>query len=222
VETEDNTIKNSPKKWLTVERVLLCIILLLQTTILFSLWRDGQERESKPVVSDSRPGQGTSSLTKSRPVHDVVRVPMPARLAHLQAASRMFDEMDQMFQGTIGDFGRMGPFVDLDSGWDSIMASPAMDMKEKDNRYVVVFSLPGVRSSDVRVSLEGRMLTVYTDVRSMDGYGEHIATFERAVQLPGPVADAQLAEATLTNGVLRISVPKTTGDEPSSKSKRLL
>lgn len=222
MDTEENTIKSSPRKWLTVERVMLCIILLLQTTILFSLWRHGKERESKPVVSDSRQGHGTSSLTKSSPVHDMVRVPMPARLAHLQAASRMFDEMDQMFQGTIGDFGRMSPFVDLDSGWDSILASPAMDMKEKDNRYVVVFSLPGIRPSDVRVSLEGRILTVYTDVRGMDGYGEHIATFERAVQLPGPVADAHLAEATLTNGVLRISVPKSMGEEPQVKSKRLL
>jgi len=215
VDTNDNITKSGLRKWLTVERLLLCIILLLQATILLSLWK-------WVGLSESRQVQGKTFATKTGPTRDMIQVPMPAHLTHLQEASRMFDEMDQLFQGTIGDFGRIGPFVDLDNGWDSIMASPAMDMKEKDNRYVVVFSLPGIRSSDVRVSLEGQILTVYTDVRSMDGNGEHIATFERAVQLPGPVADAHLADATLTNGVLRISVPKNTGKESSVKSKRLL
>ncbi len=222
MESENDKVKTVPRKWLTVERVMLCIILLLQAAILFSLWRQVGHTEKDGSLSDSRKIDKMTGATQVQPADDLVNVQMPSPLMNLRTASRMFDEMDQIFQATIGDFGRIGPIVDLDNGWESIMTSPAMDMKERDNRYVVLVSLPGIRSSDVRVSLEGRILTVYTDVRTMDRYGGHVATFERAVQLPGPVADAHLAEATLTNGVLRISVPKSTGKEPSVKSKRLL
>jgi len=223
MEQEERTIRNGERKFLTVERVLLCMILLLQTTILFWLWQDKGGVVSGPCVGGDGEAQASRKVQERGQTMAPARrflFPFPAFRYH--KAVNVFDDMDRMFESALAEFGRTDPLVDLDNGWDRIMASPTMDMKERDNRYVVVFSLPGSSPADVRVTLEGRLLTVNTDVRSEDGSGRYIATFQRSVQLPGPVGDAHSAEAMLTNGVLRVSIPKNTGMEIHGKIKRLL
>jgi len=133
---------------------------------------------------------------------------------------RMHAEMDEVFERAVSDFARLHGFLDIDKDWESLITSPAIDMRERNDSYVVVVSLPGTKESDVTVTLEGRLLTVFAPVRcdagstiglSMrrTGVGRGAAgAFERNIQLPGPVGDARLASAGMTNGLLKVVIPK--------------
>jgi len=118
-------------------------------------------------------------------------------------------DMDALWEQAMSDFEQMESFMrHLDDGWESAAASPAMDMREEPGRYVVVFSLPGLDRSNITVNLEGRLLTVSS--KTTDQARSHFSTysFERRVLLPGPVKEGTQAQATLSNGVLRVRVPK--------------
>ena len=95
---------------------------------------------------------------------------------------------------------------------------PALDVVERADAYLISAELPGVDASAVEISFENNTLTlrgtkapwlqpqeneelrVYTAERLT-------GTFERAVRLPEYVEGDKI-EATYTNGVLTITVPK--------------
>ena len=97
----------------------------------------------------------------------------------------------------------------------------AIDLVERPNESIVVVELPGVAKEDVKISLEGELLTIKGErktsglpdgarwIRSERSSGE----FFRTIQLPHPVkADAVSAE--MVNGVLRITLPKAEEARP--------
>jgi len=96
----------------------------------------------------------------------------------------------------------------FDAGWNSLLASPTMDMREQGDHYVLDFSLPGMDASEIQVALEGRLLTVYTRVDEHAPNRSSVSRFERRILLPGPVEGAEAAQAVVTNGVLKIIIPK--------------
>ncbi|HFE53174.1 MAG TPA: Hsp20/alpha crystallin family protein [Bacteroidetes bacterium] len=93
--------------------------------------------------------------------------------------------------------------------------SPAVDVYEVDEEYVVLIELPGVDPQRLRVVLEDRELRVSGEkvpVQRSAGARMHrleIATgpFERVIRLPGPVA-GDSARARYDRGVLEIRIPK--------------
>ncbi len=93
--------------------------------------------------------------------------------------------------------------------------SPAVDVYETAEEYVVLVELPGVDPERLTVSLENRELRVRGEKVSghrSPGIRTHrleIATgpFERSIRLPGPVASAG-AQARYARGVLEIRLPK--------------
>ncbi|MDD4871974.1 MAG: Hsp20/alpha crystallin family protein [Kiritimatiellae bacterium] len=227
----DNNVRFASAKWITVERIMLVIILFLQTAILLWLWREHNLRiVAGRAIGNLGHGYSPAGLqqrdNRDLPQYPVVpsnrRKEMVSSFTPLQDARNMFDQMDSIFESFIGNPGHVSPFVNLDDGWDALLTSPTMDMKERDNRYVVVFSIPGVQLSDIAVTLDGRILTVITAVYGGGMNGTQVGTFERSVQLPGPVGDAHLAQAILTNGILRVSIPKSVGAEPAGKRRKLL
>jgi len=232
MEQPNNNIGHDAKRRVTVERILLIIILFLQATILVWLWREHDLRNTSERMTGSLKGGYPVSDVRRYANNEVTRYPFitPTRkrevvpdFSQLRDAHRVIDEMNYMFESAISDLWRMDPFLNLDDGWETLMVSPTMDMKERDKDYVVVFSLPGIRLSDVTVTLEGRILTIITAVHGEEGGKGEVGRFERAIQLPGPVGDAHLAQAVLTNGILRVLVPKITdGIESSGKRQKLL
>ncbi|NCC53660.1 MAG: Hsp20/alpha crystallin family protein, partial [Spartobacteria bacterium] len=98
--------------------------------------------------------------------------------------------------------------VGFDEHWDRLYASPTMDMREMDDCYEVVVSLPGISESDIEVTLEGRILTIVGKVRTSQEGQSSYRQFTSRIQLPGPVDGQQIAKTTLANGMLRISIPK--------------
>lgn len=117
--------------------------------------------------------------------------------------SRLFDEtLDRFFGPAGGEAPR----------------SPALDVAESERAYTVKLEVPGVTKEDVKVSVEGRRVTVTaqsattTEAPKEDGdrivYRERsVSNYSRSFTLPVEVDQAE-AGAKLEHGVLTLTLPK--------------
>jgi HSP20 family protein len=200
------------RRVLTVERVLLGLIVLLQAGILWRL-SGGTERGrlAEPVSAPVSSPAPQACVERGEPLDwRVVGVPaMPASVAARRAAWRradMLDEMDAFVERAFRDFEVVNRLMAHDRGWESAVVSPAMDMRESAGEYIVLFELPGIAPDGIHVTLEGRILSVAA-TRGWGG-GASGRGVESRVQLPGQVGDVAQASAIYTNGLLRVRVPK--------------
>jgi len=104
---------------------------------------------------------------------------------------------------------------------DRAALTPAVDIQEENDRFVVHADMPGVAAKDIEVSAEDGRLTI-RGTRSMqdrvneDGFAhvERVAgTFLRRFALP-EAAQAEEIKARYTDGVLEIAIPKQLRVEP--------
>lgn len=95
--------------------------------------------------------------------------------------------------------------------------TPAADIYENENEFLVHVDVPGVRPDTIDVQALGTELTVRAEQApaSVDT-AAMITAFERVVQLPGEV-DATTASARVDNGVLEIRIQKS----PSARRTRI-
>jgi HSP20 family protein len=92
---------------------------------------------------------------------------------------------------------------------------PAIDMAEYENESVLVAEMPGVRKEDLKLSVNDGVLTISGERRghklpeNSSWLRNEIESgkFTRSVQLPHDV-NADGISAELTNGVLRVVLPK--------------
>lgn len=107
----------------------------------------------------------------------------------------------------------------LDRAWTTAGATPGINVYADDESVVVTTELPGVAAGDVRVQLEGDVLSIGAERRSEDGPGEELARergalrFSRSVSLPFAV-DQDQVEARLSDGVLAVSLKRAAADRP--------
>lgn len=93
--------------------------------------------------------------------------------------------------------------------------TPAFDVIETDESYVVTAELPGVDPSSTELTFERNVLTLTGTkpaTTAAEGRRVHLAeriggSFTRSLRLPGLV-DAERIEATNANGVLTVTIPK--------------
>jgi len=115
---------------------------------------------------------------------------------------------------TAGDFS--GDEVSGDSS--SIVTSnwhPAVDIKEEDNRFVILADLPGVDPKEIEVTMENGVLSIrgerkYEKDEEREGFRrvERVrGTFYRRFSLPD-TADSERIQAKGRDGVLEIVIPK--------------
>ena len=133
----------------------------------------------------------------------------PAGLFGLQRLNRMLDEA----------FG--GPaFTEQGNVITSTLFAPT-DVSEDASALQITMELPGVRSEDVRISLENNILTIRGEKRQeVDENNERVhrferiyGVFERTFALPNTV-DPDKIEARFENGVLLIRIPKAERARP--------
>jgi HSP20 family protein len=136
-----------------------------------------------------------------------------------------FGEMEELGRRFEDFFGR--PF--LPALWrraatDGYGWSPAIDVEEKDDKFIVKVELPGVKEEDVDVSVAGDMLTISGEKQTESkekkkGYyysESSYGSFSRSVSVPSTV-DSSKIEACFDKGVLEIVLPKT----PEVKPKKI-
>lgn len=93
--------------------------------------------------------------------------------------------------------------------------TPACDVEERGDHYVMSFDLPGVKKEDVKVSLKGNLLSVRGErkeekvERGKEQYRSerYFGSFERTFQLPVEMK-AERIDARMADGVLTLHVPK--------------
>lgn len=139
-----------------------------------------------------RPGRG---LTPWRPLEEM-------------------DELRRRFEDLWSSWPTLGRFKTME--W-----VPAIDVYEKDNKYMVKAELPGMKEEDVDVSVVGDRLTIKGEkkaesevkeenyYRSERSYG----SFFRSIDLPSD-ADPSKIEANYDDGVLEVAIAKTAAVKP--------
>jgi HSP20 family protein len=98
---------------------------------------------------------------------------------------------------------------------------PSIDVTETDNEIVVSAELPGLERGDVDISIEDDVLAVRGEKKveqERDDKNYHVServygVFYRALQLP-PGVDPSKIQATMSNGVLKITIPKPAKTQP--------
>ena len=106
---------------------------------------------------------------------------------------------------------------------DSVNASwvPPVDIFEEKEAIRITAEVPGVRPEDVKISLEGNVLTVHGHKRQLaeeqtdrvHRYERTYGEFERTFNLPSSV-DANRITASYEHGILTITLPKAEQARP--------
>jgi HSP20 family protein len=127
-----------------------------------------------------------------------------------------FAEFDDLYQ-------RMGQLVNTAFGglWQAggQAWAPAADLSETEDAYVAEVELPGISKDDIHVELNGQELAITGEYKDAGTSGQALhrarraGRFEYRVLLPGQ-ADADKITASLANGVLTVTVPKTETGKP--------
>jgi HSP20 family protein len=98
---------------------------------------------------------------------------------------------------------------------------PNIDIAESDKAIEVSAEMPGLERKDVEISIEDDTLTIRGEKKieedEKDKNVQHsercYGVFMRVLQLPSGV-DPSSIEATMSNGVLKIKIPKPAKPEP--------
>jgi HSP20 family protein len=99
--------------------------------------------------------------------------------------------------------------------------TPAMDLLETEDAFVLRADLPGMSEDDVSIELEDNLLTVSGERKSEHGEGREgfyrveraFGAFSRSLTLPKGV-DAEAVSAAFDNGVLEVRIPKPEQRKP--------
>lgn len=99
--------------------------------------------------------------------------------------------------------------------------TPAVDVKEEENQYIVHADIPGMKPEDIEVSVEAGVLTIKGERKSeskteKEGYKRverMYGAFHRSFSLPGAVS-SDVVTAKFKNGVLEVVIPKSEAAKP--------
>jgi len=122
--------------------------------------------------------------------------------------NRLRNEIDHVFQSSFGNWGSNTGFFE---GW-----SPAVDLMEDKDKFIVKAELPGMKKDEIDVSLHGDMLNICGERKKEEEHKEgesyrserYFGRFQRSIQLPQAV-DGSKIEAAYRDGVLTVTLPKT-------------
>lgn len=147
----------------------------------------------------------------------------PAPTERWGSLAQLRREMDRLFD----DFGSSGwPVPGAMRLMSDMPPVPAMDLVERDDAYEITAELPGIDPKDVELKVSGDMLTLKGEKREEKETEEkdrrvserRFGSFQRTMRLP-PDADTDRIGAATTNGVLKITVPKSA--EAKAREKKI-
>ena len=128
---------------------------------------------------------------------------------------RIRREIDEMFDPNASRF------FSPDRGIFDREVSPALDVVERENDYLVSVDLPGVDQKDLDITVANNVLTLRGEKKESRELKEGKVfrkeswegSFQRTVSLPGGISVDQIS-ARMHDGVLEITVPKTEEAKP--------
>jgi len=130
----------------------------------------------------------------------------------------------------LGDIARFDPFTNMDDFFKGFGIRPfftemetasliKIDLTENDKAYTIRAEIPGVNKEDIKVQVDGNRVSISTETKKEkeEKEGERIIRREcyqgssyRSFTLDSDV-DESKAEAKYENGMLELTLPKTSG-----------
>lgn len=125
-------------------------------------------------------------------------------------------DMETYFNRFLGDIGNDFPFGDRT--W-----TPAVDLRETEDEYIVHADLPGMKKEDIDIEVVEDVVTIKGERKqeseqksgNFHRVERNYGSFLRAVEIPGGFA-ADNVTATFDNGVLEVKLPKRDEQKPRS------
>jgi len=125
---------------------------------------------------------------------------------------RMQEEMNKIFGNFNAEFQNDPNF---DKFFQGFSVSPAMDMKDIGNKYIITVDMPGSKKSNIKVTVKNHILKVSAKTETIkdkksSNYIQkerYIGNFEREITLPNDANEDSLKTKYL-NGVLTITLDK--------------
>jgi HSP20 family protein len=126
---------------------------------------------------------------------------------------RIRREIDRLFDDP---FGFLAPATSFFEGW-----TPAVDIYEDKDKYVVKAEVPGMKKEEIEVFLDGNTLNICgerkqeEEKREGDRYRSErfFGRFQRSVTVPAAVQGNKI-EAGYKDGVLTVTLPKSEEAKP--------
>ena len=154
----------------------------------------------------------TESKPETKPVPTA-----PAVTSGAPAPGRLFTSLQREFDRV------MEEFTHAFDPYGPARISPRMNVSELADKVEVSVELPGLDRKDIKIELAGDVLTVSgekKDEREEKGRDFRLiersyGAFSRSIELPG--VDPAKIEATMDNGVLKITAPRS----ESSRSRTI-
>jgi len=123
------------------------------------------------------------------------------------------EELDRLFESPFAELANTSRLL---SGW-----TPALDLYEEKDNFVVKAELPGMKREEIEVSLHEGSLSISGERKSEEKHASaevhrterFFGRFQRTVTLPSPVA-ADKVKAQYRDGILTITLPKTEESKP--------
>jgi HSP20 family protein len=130
---------------------------------------------------------------------------------------------DEMMRATMGRGWRSGQQQYAGDAGTAVWA-PSVDISERKDAYLVTAELPGVKASEMEITVEDGLLTIQGERHFAHDSAEEkmhrterfYGAFRRSITLPSHV-EADKIEASAQDGVLQIMVPKA----PEVQAKRI-
>ena len=127
------------------------------------------------------------------------------------------------------DFGLFGLHREIDRLFNEFVQGggggqanivPNIEISETDKAIEVTAEMPGLERRDVEISIEDDALTIRGEKKIEENKDKNVqhsertyGVFLRVLQLPSGI-DPSSVQATMSNGVLRITIPKPAKPEP--------
>ena len=132
---------------------------------------------------------------------------------NLGRLSDLRNEIDQLFDLPLAGAEGTSPWM---SGW-----TPALDVYESKDQFVVTAELPGMKKDDIDVSLHDGSLTISGERKSGKESNDtgvfrserYFGRFQRTVDLPTRV-ESEKVNADYRDGILTITLPKVEEAKP--------
>ena len=127
--------------------------------------------------------------------------------------SDLRDEIDRLFESPLTELTRTSNLL---SGW-----TPALDVHEDKNNFIVKAELPGMKREDIEVAWHNGTLSISGERKAESQQAEaevyraerFFGRFQRTVALPAAIAADQV-KAAYKDGILTITLPKTEEAKP--------
>lgn len=122
-------------------------------------------------------------------------------------------EIDRLFEDFTRGFPTLAPFTGGNGG----SLTPSVDVSETDKEIEITAELPGLEEKDVQINVADNVLTIRGEKSAEKEQKDKnyrlversYGSFERTLELPSGV-DADVIKASLSKGVLKVTVPKPT------------